>query len=233
MLPTVADALAQGRTPAAGFEVLAAWFGFLRQVEAGGIGFAYEEPMWEQLRPLLAPGREGDFAASAMLWGAAPQRHPAFAAGSARGAGRRRLTAAFLRKIANSDYGNQGPGCRCCCSRCCWAAARRSPAAAGRCKQELSQLESEYGEVVGNLARGYALHVQYVEEQEPYTEVGADGKKTTLWRTVHRRVETPVAIDIDDQQRRASSLRRSIDRLAGPAESEVLRMPLRPRLTAR
>ncbi|MBF2735981.1 MAG: mannitol dehydrogenase family protein, partial [Betaproteobacteria bacterium AqS2] len=40
-------------TPEAGFAVLAAWFGFLRAVEAGRIGFAYEEPMWEQLRPLL------------------------------------------------------------------------------------------------------------------------------------------------------------------------------------
>lgn len=90
----------------------------------------------------------------------------------------------------------------------------------GPLQQELSQLESEYGEVSANLARGYAVHVQYVEEQEPYTELGAGGEERTRYRTVQRRVETPVAIDVDDQQRRADYLRRSIDRLAGPAESE-------------
>lgn len=81
VLPTVAAALEQGRTPEAGFAVLAAWFRFLRAVEAGRIGFAYEEPMWERLRPLLAPGAEEAFAGSEMLWGSLPRRHPAFMAG--------------------------------------------------------------------------------------------------------------------------------------------------------
>lgn len=80
VLPTIAATMEQGRMPAAALRIIACWHEFLRRCAAGRIGFAYDEPMWEQLQPLLAPGRERDFAASELLWGELPARHPRFVA---------------------------------------------------------------------------------------------------------------------------------------------------------
>lgn len=80
VLPTIAASLEQGRMPAAALRIIANWHEFLRRAAAGDLGFACDEPMWEQLQPLLAPGKERDFASSTLLWGEVPARHPQFVA---------------------------------------------------------------------------------------------------------------------------------------------------------
>ncbi len=84
-------------------------------------------------------------------------------------------------------------------------------------------MQRRVNELRGNVTRGYALHIQYVEENEPYTDRDLDGRQVTRFRKVQRRVETPVAIDIDSQRAQAEVLERSVDRIADAAHQEYLK----------
>lgn len=90
----------------------------------------------------------------------------------------------------------------------------------GPLQRELQALESEFHEVQGNLARGYAIHVRYELTTEPYTDeetycaahdlagnctlVGE--RSVTKYRHVERRIEDPVAIDMDATRERSEFL---------------------------
>jgi len=90
-------------------------------------------------------------------------------------------------------------------------------------QQELGELESLYDTAQGNVDRGYAIHESLEPEWEPYeTEetVGGDARIVTKYRSVWRTVETPVAIDVDAEKRKALRLRSEILRLRPAAERE-------------
>lgn len=93
----------------------------------------------------------------------------------------------------------------------------------GPLQQQVSSLWESIVELRGNARRGYALHVQYVSEQEPYTDKDEQGREVTRYRRVERRVETPVSIDVEDQLARAEALERSVGRIEDAAEQEYLK----------
>ena len=78
LLPTIRVCLTRGLMPSAAITAVASWYVFLRRVEDGRLDFDYVDPKLDLLRPLLATGREGDFARFAGLWGETPRRHPEF-----------------------------------------------------------------------------------------------------------------------------------------------------------
>ena len=57
---------------------VASWYVFLRRLETGRLRFDYVDPKLPMIRPLLAPGREEEFARLALLWGDTARRHPEF-----------------------------------------------------------------------------------------------------------------------------------------------------------
>ena len=79
--PTLQSCLAQGIVPQAGYECVASWFVFARRYGQGAMHIEYHEPNWDKLRPLLAHGREIDFAQSEALWGQLPNSYKDFAPG--------------------------------------------------------------------------------------------------------------------------------------------------------
>ena len=78
LLPTVRACLARGIMPRLALTSIASWYVFLRRLEAGRLEFDYVDPKLPMVRPLLAPGREEEFARLAGLWGDTAHRHPEF-----------------------------------------------------------------------------------------------------------------------------------------------------------
>ena len=78
LLPTVRACLARGIMPRLALTSIASWYVFLRRLEAGRLEFDYVDPKLPMVRPLLAPGREEEFARLAGLWGDTAHRHPQF-----------------------------------------------------------------------------------------------------------------------------------------------------------
>ena len=79
--PTIEGCLKQGISPTHGYRCIASWYVYARRVAAGVMPIAYQEPNWDSLEPLLAPGREADFAANSVLWEDLPQTHAEFTPG--------------------------------------------------------------------------------------------------------------------------------------------------------
>ena len=79
LLPTIRACLARGRVPRLALTAVASWYVFLRRLEAGHLEFDYVDPKLPMIRPLLAAGREADFAGLTGLWGDTARRHPDFA----------------------------------------------------------------------------------------------------------------------------------------------------------
>jgi len=78
----------------------------------------------------------------------------------------------------------------------------------------------------GNLARGYAIHVQRV----PYTVYGTcfrnTGKRSIPYvcpSTAYRTIETPVPIDVANEQRKIEELRRTIPQYQARATEVIAR----------
>ena len=78
LLPTVRACLARGIVPRWASTSIASWYVFLRRLEAGRLEFDYVDPKLPMVRPLLAPGREEEFARLPGLWGDTGRRHPEF-----------------------------------------------------------------------------------------------------------------------------------------------------------
>ena len=78
LLPTVRACFARGIAPRLAETAIASWYVFLRRLEAGRLEFAYVDPKLPMVRPLLAPGREEEFARLPGLWGDTARRHPEF-----------------------------------------------------------------------------------------------------------------------------------------------------------
>ena len=78
LLPTVRACLARGVMPRLALTSIASWYVFLRRVESGRLRFDHVDPKLPMVRPLLAPGREEDFARLTGLWGDTAHRHPEF-----------------------------------------------------------------------------------------------------------------------------------------------------------
>lgn len=79
--PTLAACLGQGIAPVAGYRSIASWYVFARLAAAGRCPIPYREPCWSALAPLLAPGRQQEFARAPQIWGDLPQRHAGFVPG--------------------------------------------------------------------------------------------------------------------------------------------------------
>ena len=69
LLPTVRACFARGVAPRLAATAIASWYVFLRRLEAGRLEFDYVDPKLPMVRPLLAPGREEEFARLPGLWG--------------------------------------------------------------------------------------------------------------------------------------------------------------------
>ena len=78
LLPTVRACFARGIMPRLALTSVASWYVFLRRLEAGRVEFDYVDPKLPMIRPLLAPGREEEFARLTGLWGDTAHRHPEF-----------------------------------------------------------------------------------------------------------------------------------------------------------
>ncbi len=78
LLPTIRACLARGVMPSAAITSVASWYVLLRKVEDGRLDFDYVDSSLPLIRPLLAAGREEQFARFSGLWGDTPRRHPAF-----------------------------------------------------------------------------------------------------------------------------------------------------------
>ena len=78
LLPTIRACLARGVIPGTAITSVASWYVFLRRLEAGRLRFDYVDPKLPMIRPLLAPGREEEFARLTGLWGDTARRHPEF-----------------------------------------------------------------------------------------------------------------------------------------------------------
>ena len=78
LLPTIRACLARGVMPFAAITSVASWYVLLRKVEDGRLDFDYVDSSLPLIRPLLAAGREEQFARFSGLWGDTPRRHPAF-----------------------------------------------------------------------------------------------------------------------------------------------------------
>ena len=78
LLPTIRACFARGVVPQSALKSVASWYVFLRRLEAGRLEFDYVDPKLPMIRPLLAGGREAEFAGLKALWGDTASRHPAF-----------------------------------------------------------------------------------------------------------------------------------------------------------
>ncbi len=78
LLPTIRACFARSVVPHAALTSVASWYVFLRRLVAGRIEFDYVDPKLPMIRPLLAAGREEEFARLTALWGDTARRHPEF-----------------------------------------------------------------------------------------------------------------------------------------------------------
>ena len=78
LLPTIRGCLVRGVVPRFALTSVASWYVFLRRLVTGRIEFDYVDPKLPMIRPLLAAGREEEFARLAGLWGDTARRHPEF-----------------------------------------------------------------------------------------------------------------------------------------------------------
>lgn len=79
--PTLQACLERGMAPLRGYDSVGAWVVCVRRSVAGRLDFSYADSGWDCLEPLIAPGREGDFAADPRLWADLPESHPEFVPG--------------------------------------------------------------------------------------------------------------------------------------------------------
>jgi mannitol-1-phosphate/altronate dehydrogenase len=75
--PTLEGCLKQGKMPIYGIRSIASWYVFALHVDAGKIGFDYDEPAWNDLKAML---RSDAFLTSRQLWGELPETYPDFVA---------------------------------------------------------------------------------------------------------------------------------------------------------
>ena len=78
ILPTLEAAYRCGHCPEAALRGVAAWYVFMRHVQAGVAAVEYRDPRWKTLTSLLPEGREFAFANEPELWGRLAVDHPAF-----------------------------------------------------------------------------------------------------------------------------------------------------------
>ena len=78
LLPTIRACFARGVVPHSALTSVASWYVFLRRLESGRLEFDYVDPKLPMVRPLLAAGREAEFAGLTVLWGDTARRHPTF-----------------------------------------------------------------------------------------------------------------------------------------------------------
>ena len=78
LLPTIRACFARGYVPGSALTAVASWYVFLRRLEAGRLEFDYVDPKLPLILPLLAAGREAEFARLTDLWGDTARRHPTY-----------------------------------------------------------------------------------------------------------------------------------------------------------
>ncbi len=75
--PTIEGCLARGHMPRHTLRSIASWYRFCRRARDGELPFAYVEPNWALLAPLLDD--PADFVACDLLWGPIVRQYPEFA----------------------------------------------------------------------------------------------------------------------------------------------------------
>ena len=78
LLPTIRASFQKHVIPHLTLTSVASWYVFMRQFDACKNNIEYVDPKFPELRYLLAPGREGEFAHHADLWGDTADRYPDF-----------------------------------------------------------------------------------------------------------------------------------------------------------
>ena len=76
--PTMKSCLAQGISPIWCYDSIASWYVYARRFANGQTHIPYVEPYWDQLRPLLAEGKETEFAGLEALWSDLPKAYDEF-----------------------------------------------------------------------------------------------------------------------------------------------------------
>ncbi|MET0154521.1 MAG: mannitol dehydrogenase family protein [Rickettsiales bacterium] len=76
--PTMVARYEAGAVPRCAIAVAAAWYAFMRRVAEGNAAIPYVDPSFDELKPLLALGKEAEFAGRASIWGDLPVRFPRF-----------------------------------------------------------------------------------------------------------------------------------------------------------
>ena len=79
--PTLAACLAQGIVPRYGFDCIASWYIYARRAATGKVNVPYHEPYEAVLTPLLAQGKEAEFAKTPILWGNLAENYESFVPG--------------------------------------------------------------------------------------------------------------------------------------------------------
>ncbi len=74
--PTLEGCLKQGIMPVYSIRSIASWYVFAIHVNAGKIGFKYDEPAWNDLKAMLGSDA---FIVNRQLWGDLPETYPEFA----------------------------------------------------------------------------------------------------------------------------------------------------------
>lgn len=76
--PTIKSCLEQGILPTPTYESIASWYVFARRSSMGQTHIKYVEPYWDDLEPMLATGKEADFASCGALWSDLPDHFENF-----------------------------------------------------------------------------------------------------------------------------------------------------------
>ena len=78
MRPTLEGCFAAGQVPAFAIRSIAGWFHYARLIKLGLRTYAYHEPNWDRLEPLLDREDPSGFLGARTLFGDLAQRHPEF-----------------------------------------------------------------------------------------------------------------------------------------------------------
>ncbi len=78
MRPTLEGCFAAGQVPAFAIRSIAGWFHYARLIKLGLRAYAYHEPNWDRLEPLLDREDPSGFLGARTLFGDLAQRHPEF-----------------------------------------------------------------------------------------------------------------------------------------------------------
>ena len=101
------------------------------------------------------------------------------------------------------------------------ACATPQQSCVSQARGELSALTRQIKVAEGNIARGYALHKDWVERIYVGVCTDSEGAEYPCEKTDREWVETPVAIDVREERRKVAGLKQRIGAVRAQAEAAV------------